>query len=205
MGLAVGRQKAIVRSNARNKVAVIDGNREFCSVLESVNAIGEVIPLFVVWANKLHCVGFYKDDNRPATFSWSPSGYMDDELEFEFILKHVDPYTTRIPSIDLTAADTTSEIPDTKCTPPGPYQNTTPNDMSYRMLIVDGHSSHIAWPVVEYALDHRIILYCLPVHSTHLMQPLSVACFGPLARAYRSVLQSFMYKNPGRAFGKQEF
>ena len=204
MGLAVGRQKAIVRSSARQKVAVTDGNREFCSVLESVNAIGEVIPPFVVWANKVHCVGFYGDDSRPATFSRSPSGYMDDELGFDFISKHFDHYTTPIPSIDLTMADTT-ETRDTTSTTPGPSRIAPPGDTSYRMLIVDGHSSHIAWPVVEYALDHRIILYCLPAHSTHLMQPLDVACFGPLARAYRSALQSFIYDHPGQAFGKQEF
>ena len=185
MGLAVGRQKAIVRSSARQKVAITDGNREFCSVLESVNAAGKVIPPFVVWANKVHCVGFYADgDDRPATFSRAPSGYMDDELGFDFISKHFDRYTT--PTIDLTTEVTLPE-------------------RAYRMLIVDGHSSHIAWPVVEYALDHRIILYCLPAHSTHLMQPLDVACFGPLARAYRSALQTFIYEHPSRSFGKQEF
>ena len=186
MGLAVGRQKAIVRSSTRQKVAITDGNCEFCSVLESVNAVGDVIPPFVVWANKVHCVEFYADgDDRPATFSWSPSGYMDDELGFDFISKHFDRYTT--PAIDLTT--------DSEVTPP----------KAYRMLIVDGHSSHITWPVVEYALDHQIILYCLPAHSTHLMQPLDVACFGPLARAYRSALQSFIYENPNQSFGKQEF
>ena len=172
MGLAVGRQKAIVRSNTRQKVAITDGNREFCSVLETVNALGEVTPPFIVWANKVHCVGFYADDDRPATFSQSPSGYMDDELGFDYISKPFDRYTARVESVDLTAGASVNPDPST----------------TYRMLIVDGHSSHIAWPVVEYALDHQIILYCLPAHSTHLMQPLDVACFGPLARAYRSAL-----------------
>ena len=54
-------------------------------------------------------------------------------------------------------------------------------------------------------LDHRIVLYCLPPHSTHLIQLLDVACFGPLARAYRTALQDFIYENPGQLFGKQEF
>ena len=194
MGLAVGRQKAIVRSSTRQKVAITDGNREFCSVLETVNALGEVTPPFIVWANKVHCVGFYADDDdgRPVTFSRSPSGYMDDELGLDYISKHFDRYTACVESVDLTASTTTSTI-DANAS------------MTYRMLIVDGHSSHIACPVVEYALDHQIILYCLPAHSTHRMQPLDVACFGPLAQAYRSALQSFIYQNPGRAFGKQEF
>lgn len=195
MDLAVGRQKAIVRANTRQKVAITDGNREFCSVLETVNAIGEVIPPFIVWANQVHCVGFYADDDRPATFSHSPSGYMDDKLGFDYISKHFDRYTARVESIDLSKSASTSASASAGANVP----------TSYRMLIVDGRSSHIAWPVVEYALNHQIILYCLPAHSTHLMQPLEVACFRPLARAYRATLQSFIYNNPSWAFGKQEF
>ena len=102
---------------------------------------------------------------------------MDDELGLDYISKHFDKYT--IPE------ETTSG--------------------SWRMLIVDGHSSHVAWPVIEYALDHHILVYCLPSHSTHLMQPLDVACFGPLAKAYRTSLQDFIYMHPGQPFGKQEF
>lgn len=85
MGLAVGQQKSIIPSNIRQNVAITGGNRVFCSVLETVNAIGEVIPPFIVWANKVHSVGFYADDNRPATFSRSSSGYMDDELGVDYI------------------------------------------------------------------------------------------------------------------------
>jgi len=54
MGLAVGRQKAIARAGSRTKVAVTNGSRGFCSV----NAVGRVIQPFIVWANKVHCIGF---------------------------------------------------------------------------------------------------------------------------------------------------
>ena len=37
------------------------------------------------------------------------------------------------------------------------------------------------------------------------MQSLDVACFGPLSKAYRTALQNFIYENPGRSFGNQEF
>jgi len=37
------------------------------------------------------------------------------------------------------------------------------------------------------------------------MQPLDVACFAPLGRAYRTALQDFIYEHPGQSFGKQEF
>lgn len=96
MGLAVGRQKAIVRANSRSKVARTDGYQEFCSVLETINAAGHVIPPFIVWANKVHCIGFYgtKSDARPATFSRLPSGYMDDDLGLDYIVKHFNIHTT---------------------------------------------------------------------------------------------------------------
>ena len=136
-----------------------------------------MIPPFIIWTNKVHCVGFNGTDSRPATFSRSPSSYMNNELGA--IL-----WSTWI--------HTTPES-----------QHDTP--LPWRTRIVDGHSSHIAWPVVECALDHRIIPYCLPPHSIHLMQPLDVACFGLLGRAYRTALQDFIYEHPGQSFGKQKF
>jgi len=102
-------------------------------------------------------------------------------LGLDYISKHFGQYTT--PRIN------TPDIPPPK----------------WRMLIVDGHSSDVPWPVVEDALDCRIAPYCLQPHSTHLMQPLDVACFGPLGRAYRTTLQDFIYEHPGQSFGKQEF
>jgi len=30
---------------------------------------------------------------------------------------------------------------------------------TWRMLIVDGHCSHTAYPVVEYGLDHGVVIY----------------------------------------------
>lgn len=45
-----------------------------------------------------------------------------------------------------------------------PYTRTDPP--APRCLIVDGHSSHISWKAVKYALDHDIDMICLPsVHS----------------------------------------
>ena len=113
---------------------------------------------------------------------------MDIELGLDYVAKHFDKWTACKP---ISGSAT--------------MMSETAVETPWQMLIVDGHSSHVARPVVEYAFDHRIILYCLPPHSTNLMQPLDFACFGPLARAYRTALQDFIYKHPGRSFGKQEF
>jgi len=52
------------------------------------------------------------------------------------------------------------------------------------LLIYDGHGSHNTTPLIELAREHNIILFCLPPHTTHKLQPLDVGVFGPFARAW---------------------
>jgi hypothetical protein len=58
----------------------------------------------------------------------------------------------------------------------------------YRLLIVNGHGSHLTRDFIKYALNNRIIVYCLPSHATHNLQPLDVAIFGPAATYYRQAI-----------------
>ncbi len=56
----------------------------------------------------------------------------------------------------------------------------------YRLLILDGHNSHCTYAFCKYAADHRIIVVCLPSHTTHALQPCDVGVFGPVASAWKS-------------------
>ncbi|KAJ3656223.1 hypothetical protein Zmor_015317 [Zophobas morio] len=40
------------------------------------------------------------------------------------------------------------------------------------LLLLDGHSSHKSLEVLQYTKDNGIILFCLPTHCTHRLQPL---------------------------------
>jgi len=42
-------------------------------------------------------------------------------------------------------------------------------DGKWRLLIVDGHGSHITVEFVGFCLSINIVAYCLPAHSTHLL------------------------------------
>jgi hypothetical protein len=53
-----------------------------------------------------------------------------------------------------------------------------------RLLIVDGHNSHCSIEFIEFCDAHRIHLLILPPHTTHKLQPLDKAIFGPLGKAY---------------------
>ena len=53
----------------------------------------------------------------------------------------------------------------------------------YRLLICDGHDSHISAQFVRYCIDNKIVVFLLPPHSSHLLQPLDVGVFGPVKAA----------------------
>ena len=54
-----------------------------------------------------------------------------------------------------------------------------------RLLIMDGHSSHCSEPFETYARNNNIIPLWLPSHSSHILQPLDVACFSSVKQRYR--------------------
>jgi len=60
-----------------------------------------------------------------------------------------------------------------------------------RLLIVDGYSSHVNLRFSEFCDAHNIICFCLPAHSTHLLQPLDVGLFGPLQKYYGKVVEYY--------------
>ncbi|KIJ39129.1 hypothetical protein M422DRAFT_99225, partial [Sphaerobolus stellatus SS14] len=48
----------------------------------------------------------------------------------------------------------------------------------------DGHQSHETPEMHRLAFDNEIILFSIPPHCTHMLQPLDVGVFGPFQRAW---------------------
>ena len=59
------------------------------------------------------------------------------------------------------------------------------------LLILDGHGSHMDIDMIDKLVAHDIHLYCLPPHTTNILQPLDVAIFKPL-KTYFSKLTDFV-------------
>ena len=57
-----------------------------------------------------------------------------------------------------------------------------------RLLICDGHDSHISGNFISHCIQNRITLFILPPHTSHLLQPLDVAIFGPLKKRLTAAL-----------------
>jgi hypothetical protein len=74
----------------------------------------------------------------------------------------------------------------------------------YRLLIIDGHESHCSVEFQDRCKEKNIILLCMPAHSSHLLQPLDVACFSPLKRKYGDVV-SGLARNRTSYISKETF
>lgn len=71
------------------------------------------------------------------------------------------------------------------------------------LLLVDNHSSHISLQGINYCREKGIILVGLPPHTTHRLQPLDVAFFGPLKVYYNQACDAFLVNNPGTAISER--
>src|ERR1700712_2746448 len=64
----------------------------------------------------------------------------------------------------------------------------------HRLLFLDGHGSRSTPEFDTFCEEIKIITLCLPPHSSHLLQPLDVACFSPLKQAYSRLVQQLARK-----------
>ena len=60
------------------------------------------------------------------------------------------------------------------------------------LLILDGHLTHLSLDVILKAREEKITILKLPAHTTHLLQPLDVTCFGPLKRKWTERLNTWI-------------
>jgi len=111
------------------------------------------IPPFIIYKGEAQYMGWNDyEENREAVFALSSTGWLNDNLGLRWLKEHF-------------------------------YPNTCPDTSSaYRLLLFDGHRSHLTFEFVEFALPHHIRLVVFPPHSTHLLQPLDVGSFSPLQR-----------------------
>ena len=59
-----------------------------------------------------------------------------------------------------------------------------------KLLILDGHGSHLNIDVINLCRESNIHLYCLPPHTTHIFQPLDVVIFRPVKAHFNKITQN---------------
>jgi hypothetical protein len=143
--------------------SVQPGSREWVTVIEAVSAEGQSIPPFIIVKGKKHLRNWYEGSNLPADWAITLSENGWTNNQLGFSwLEHFNEHTTN--------------------------RSTGP----YRLLILDGHESHQSTEFTTYCKEKNIILLYMPSHSSHLLQPLDVGCFGPLKKAYSREIEGLM-------------
>jgi hypothetical protein len=66
------------------------------------------------------------------------------------------------------------------------------------VIEVDGHSSHITANVIALCMRNAIDLLILPLHCSHIPQPLDVGVSAPLNRALASETDATLQLDTGR-------
>jgi len=66
------------------------------------------------------------------------------------------------------------------------------------LLIMDNHFTHVSIDVIDLAKDNGVILFTIPPHCSHKLQPLDKTVFGPFKRYYNDACQAWLLNNPGK-------
>jgi hypothetical protein len=139
------------------------GNREWVTAIESVNAMGWALPSYIIFKAKAYIQeGWFDTLPDDWRLDISDNGWTTDEIGMKWLTKVFIP---------ITNARSTGH---------------------YRMLVLDGHGSHLTPEFDEACTKNHIIPVCMPAHSSHLLQPLDVSCFAVLKRQYGQLVEQRM-------------
>jgi len=82
---------------------------------------------------------------------------------------------------------------------------TAPLDDRWRMLILDGHGSHINLEFLWTCKQNKVQLLFLPAHSSHVLQPLDLSVFSVVKRFYRNQIQELSHLDDAAPVKKERF
>lgn len=160
---ATQKTRSIIPKYEKSYFSQPSNNKELATVIECVSADGRALSSWIIFKGKFVQPSWttHLKHDPHVHFAISDSGWTDNELGRMWIERLFD------------------------------VQTREQANGRWRMLIVDGHDSHVSTEVIEFACLKKIALLCLPAHLTQKLQPLDVSLFGPLSEAYKkNILKS---------------
>jgi hypothetical protein len=158
-GIALGvcsNQTVIGSSSTRRSYIKRPENREWVSIIESISAGGQRTKSLVIFKGKTIQNTWFSDKDIP---DWL--------------------YTT-------SENGWTSNAIGLRWLRDIFLPETRPEGNEARILLVDGHGSHATIEFMWECRQNNVHLVYLPPHSSHVLQPLDLACFGPFKSRYRA-------------------
>jgi hypothetical protein len=177
-GFAIGdieASKVIINAKIRQKFQAKWSRQEWVTSIECICADGTFIPPLIIFKGKNVLQDWVPDSVHDTwAFSCNTKGWTSNRHGLEWL---------------------------ERCFEPATHEKA---GGKFRMLICDGHDSHITGDWIGFCMDHDIALLILPPHSSHRTQPLDVAVFGPLKRHMGAKLENLRQLQLAR-LGKGEW
>jgi hypothetical protein len=177
----------IFNKDAVQKKRVLGSNqpgiREWITILATICADDSWLPPAIIFAGKTGNIQTtWVEDvelgQHQACFGSSPNGWTNDKLGLAWLKQVFDKHTKKKAS----------------------------NGREWRLLLVDGHGSHINMNFLDWCEKHHILVAVYPPHTTHRLQPLDVSLFAPLATYYSNSLEEFTQQTASiSGLGKRDF
>jgi hypothetical protein len=161
--------------------ALQDGSREWITLLACVSADGSALPpnhIYQATAGSIQSSWFrdIKSGEHTVHVTSPPSVWTKNDIELARLEQVFDRYTK-------------AKV-----------------RRSCRLLILDGHGSHLTMDFIDYCDQNKILLAIFSPHLTHTLQPLDVALFKSLSTAYSNEVSSFIARSQGPvSMSKRDF
>lgn len=177
IALVPTRQKVIAPKGSKNVQSLsLNSEKENYTVLISASAAGKLAPPLVLFPYKSRIpTSVIRSIPKGWGVGRTDSGWMNSKAFHDFIVNVFYPW----------AVSQNLQFP--------------------IILFVDGHSSHATFETVNFCREKQIILVSLPPNSTHFMQPLDVAFFGPMKAAWQENLKMWRFENQGAMITRADF
>ena len=163
-----------VISGSKRSPSIVSCRSATTTLLACGSAQGTSLPPYLIFKGKNFSTELSEGSLPGSRFKMTDSGWSNGVVFRDFLSKHF------IPS-----------LPD--------------RDPEQRVLLLyDGHKSHITVPLIEEARRNNIILFLLPPHTSHILQPLDVGCFGPMKAHFNRQCTDFPAGHPGRSITRYD-
>jgi hypothetical protein len=172
-------QLVLTHTNQKAVYIADPENRESITIIEAISAKGLTIDPLVIMQGVIFKEKHFDNDLSNSTLlGMSESGYTTDQLSITW-LKHFDEQTKKPRHLD-------------------------PRFPKKRLLLMDGHGSHLTIEFIKYCDRNGIVPFLLPPHATHLLQPLDIGVFQSYKHYHQELLESNVSMG-GIDFDKSEF
>ena len=157
VGNAIGtreRSRVVIDATVGIKYHTEPGRQEWVTTIECVCQDATVLPPYVIFKGENLMTNWITSKNTAQwRFTCNSKGWTANEIGVDWLKLHFEALTR------------------------------DKANGSGRILICDGHDSHISAVFVRHCMNNNIWILLLPPHSSHLLQPLDVGIFGPLKKA----------------------